>query len=111
MEINPSASNRFKKTDIVAVYTEVYEPLLTSANPPEIEAGYAILERSSGKIITKTGAVRLAEFIQKGSPMVPVGLKVDVKDLPPGNYRLVMMAVDGAGHHAKNRVADFDVID
>jgi hypothetical protein len=111
MEINPSASNRFKKTDIVAVYTEVYEPLLTSANPPEIEAGYAILERGSGKIITKTGAVRLAEFIQKGSPMVPVGLKVDVKDLPPGTYRLVMMAVDGAGHHAKNRVADFDVAD
>jgi hypothetical protein len=41
--------------------------------------------------------------------MVPVGLKVEVKDLPPGSYQLVMMAVDGAGHHAKNRVVDFDI--
>jgi len=111
MEINPSASNRFKKTDNVAAYTEVYEPLLTSANPPEVEGGYAILERATGKIVFKSGAVRLEEFIRKGSPMVPVGLKVDVKELPSGSYRLVMMAVDGAGHHAKNRVVDFDVTD
>jgi hypothetical protein len=111
MEINPSASNRFKKTDNMAVYTEVYEPLLTSANPPEVEGGYAILERASGKIVFRSGAVRLAEFIQKGSPMVPVGLKVDVKELPTGSYQLVMMAVDGVGHHAKNRVVDFDVTD
>ena len=109
MQINPSASNRFKKTDSVAAYTEVYEPLLTSTNPPEVQAGYAILERATGKVIFKTGAVRLEDFIQKGSPMVPVGLKVDLKGMAPGNYRLVMMAVDGAGHHAKNSVADFDV--
>jgi hypothetical protein len=109
MEISPSASNRFKKTDNVAAYTEVYEPLLTSANPPEVHGGYAILERATGKIVFKSGAVGLAEFIQKGSPMVPVGLKVEVKDLPPGSYQLVMMAVDGAGHHAKNRVVDFDI--
>jgi hypothetical protein len=109
MEISPSASNRFKKTDNVAAYTEVYEPLLTSANPPEVHGGYAILERATGKIVFKSGAVGLAEFIQKGSPMVPVGLKVEVKDLPQGSYQLVMMAVDGAGHHAKNRVVDFDI--
>jgi hypothetical protein len=109
MQINPSGSNRFKKTDNVALYTEVYEPLLTSANPPEVSAGYAILERASGKILVKTGAVKLDGYIQKGSPTVPVGLDVKVKDLAPGGYRLVMMATDGAGNHATNRVVDFDV--
>ncbi len=109
MEINPSASNRFKKTDNVALYTEVYEPLLTSANPPEVAAGYAVIDRSTGKVVLKTGAVRLDDYIQKGSPMVPVGLDIRVKDLPPGNYELVVMAIDGAGHHAKNRVADFEL--
>jgi hypothetical protein len=93
----------------VAVYTEVYEPLLTSANPPQVMAGYAIVERSSGKVIFKTGAVRLDDFIQKGSPMVPVGLNIKVSDMPPGGYQLVMMAADGAGNRAKNRAVDFDV--
>ncbi len=109
MQINPSPSNQFKKTDNVALYTEIYEPLLASANPPEVAAGYAILERATGKVLFKTGAVQLRDYVQKGSPMVPLGLDVKVKDLAPGNYSLVMMAIDGAGHHAKNRVVDFDI--
>jgi VWFA-related protein len=109
MQMNPSATNRFKKTDNVAVYTEVYEPLLTSLNPPQVAAGYTILDRASGNKVFTTGAVRLDDFIQKGSPMVPVGLTVKLKDMAPGGYRLVVMAVDGAGNHATNRVIDFDV--
>jgi hypothetical protein len=109
MQMNPSASNRFKKTDNVAVYTEVHEPLLTSTNPPQVMAGYAIVDRATRKPVFSTGAIPLDEFIQKGSPMVPVGLNIKVKDMAPGGYQLVMMAVDGAGHHAKNRTVDFDV--
>ena len=74
-------------------------------------SGYALVEKASGKVVFKTGAVRLDDFIQKGSPMVPVGLSVKVKDLPAGGYQLVMMAVDGAGNHAKNRTIDFDLTD
>ncbi len=109
MQMNPSATNRFKKSDNVALYTEVYEPLLTSEKPPEVMAGYAVVERTSGNVVFKTGAVRLEDFIQKGSPMVPVGMNIKVKELPPGGYRLVVMAVDGAGNHATNRTIDFDV--
>ncbi len=108
-QINPSASNRFKKTDAVALYTEVYEPLLASANPPQLAASYTIMERSSGTTIFTTGAAALGGFIQKGSPKVPVAMSVPVKDLAPGGYRLVMTAVDSAGHHAQNRVIDFDI--
>ena len=109
MEINPSATNKFKKTDNVAVYTEVYEPLLASANPPKVAAGYAVLDRATGKTIYSTGAISMDDFLQKGSPMIPVGMSVKLNDLAPGGYRLVMMAVDGAGHHAPNRMVDFDV--
>jgi VWFA-related protein len=108
-QINPSASNRFKKTDTVALYTEVYEPLLASLNPPQLAAGYTIIERSSGTTIFTTGAAALDGFIQKGSPKVPVAMSVKIKDLAPGGYRLVMMAVDGAGNHATNRVINFDI--
>jgi hypothetical protein len=68
-----------------------------------------VMERASGNVVFKTGAVRLDDFIQKGSPMVPVGMNIKVKELAPGGYRLVMMAVDGAGNHATNRTIDFDV--
>jgi hypothetical protein len=108
-QINPSASNRFKKTDTVALYTEVYEPLLASPNPPQLSAAYTIMERSSGTTIFTTGAAALDGLIQKGNPKVPVAMSVKIKDLAPGGYRLVMMAVDSAGHHAQNRVIDFDI--
>jgi VWFA-related protein len=109
MQFNPSASNRFKKTDSVALYTEIYEPLLTSANPPQVMAGYAIVEKGTGKVVFKSGAVRMDEFVQKGSPMVPVGMNLKLGEMAPGSYQLVMMGVDSVGNHAKNRTIDFDV--
>jgi hypothetical protein len=39
-----------------------------------------------------------------------VGLKVNVKDLTPGGYCLVLQAVDAAGNKAPNRIVDFDVM-
>jgi hypothetical protein len=57
-----------------------------------------------------TGVVTADAFIQKGNPVVPVGLKVNVKDLAPGAYSLVMQAVDAAGNRAPNRIVDFDVM-
>jgi hypothetical protein len=36
VQLAPSASNHFKKTDTAAIYAEVYEPLLKNPNPPEV---------------------------------------------------------------------------
>jgi len=109
-QIVPSGTNRFKRDDNVVVYSEIYEPLLTSENPPKIGLGYRILDRASKKEVMFTGVVAGDEFIKKGNPVVPVGLKVNVKDLNPGAYCLVMQAVDAAGNKAPNRVVDFDVM-
>ena len=110
-QVVPSATNRFKKSDNVIVYTEVYEPLLTSANPPKVGAGYHILERASNKEVFFSQAISLNDYILKGSPVIPVGLKVAVKDLPAGSYTLVFQAVDGAGNKAPNRMTYFDLTD
>jgi VWFA-related protein len=111
LQVVPSATNRFKKTDNVIMYTEVYEPLLTSDDPPKIAFAYHILERATNKDVMFTGAMPANDFIQKGSPVIPVGLKVNVKDLPTGSYKLMVQAVDSAKHNAPNRTVDFDVID
>src|SRR6202166_3580520 len=110
LQIMPSGTNRFKRDENVIVYSEIYEPLLTSDNPPKIGLGYRILDRASKKEVMFTGVVTADAFIQKGNPVVPVGLKVNVKDLAPGAYCLVLQAVDGAGNKAPNRVVDFDVM-
>ncbi|MDQ1408058.1 MAG: hypothetical protein QOG55_3687 [Acidobacteriaceae bacterium] len=110
LQIVPSGTNRFKRDENVVVYSEIYEPLLTSDNPPKIGLGYRILDRASKKEVMFTGVVTADAFIQKGNPVVPVGLKVNVKDLAPGAYSLVMQAVDAAGNRAPNRIVDFDVM-
>jgi hypothetical protein len=109
MQIIPSGTNRFKKNDNVVLYTEVYEPLLTSDKPPVIGIGYVIEDQSSGKKVTSTGTIRLDDFIQKGSPVIPVGLKVPLKDLPPGTYRLTAQAVDSEKNHTAARGILFEV--
>src|SRR6266478_4679208 len=110
-QIIPSGSNRFKHTDNVIVYTEIYEPLLTSANPPLVGMGYRIFERASNKQIFFTEVQRADDYIQKGNPVIPIGMKVAVNDLKPGSYRLMMQAVDSAKNHAPDRVVDFDITD
>jgi len=109
MQIVPSATNRFKHTDDVVVYSEVYEPLLTSDALPVVAVGYTVFERATNNKIFSTGAVRCDDFIQKGNPVIPVGLKVKVDDLKPGSYHLVMQAVDSAKNNAPNRTVDFDI--
>src|SRR5579864_2200996 len=109
MQIVPSASNRFKRTDNVILYTEIYEPLLTSATPPRVGFAYHIYDRASNKDMMFSGLAPADDFIHKGNPVIPAGLMVKVKDLAPGGYRLVVQAVDAAGNHAPDRTVDFDV--
>jgi VWFA-related protein len=111
LQVVPSATNRFKKTDNVIMHAEIYEPLLTSDDPPKIAFAYHIVDRATNKDVMFTGAMPANDFIQKGSPVIPVGLKVNVKDLPVGGYKLMVQAVDSAKHNAPNRTVDFDVID
>jgi hypothetical protein len=109
MQVNPSANNRFKRSDNVILYTEVYEPLLTSENPPKVGVGYHVFERATNKEVFFTGVVPLDDFIQKGNPVIPVGLMVKVKELPPGSYRLLMQGVDALRNQAPQRMINFDV--
>lgn len=108
MQITPAANYSFKQSDKVVIYSQVYEPLLKSDAPPRVVAGYSILD-ASNKQVFFSGPIPLEEYIQKGNAVVPFGLMVKVKDLPPGNYRLVLQAADGAHNQAPNREAQFSV--
>jgi len=108
MQITPAADYSFKKTDRVILYSQLYAPLLKTETPPHVAAGYSILD-ASNKQVFFSGGVPLEEFVQKGNAVVPFGLIVQVKDLAPGNYKLVLQAADAAKNQAPQRVAAFTI--
>ena len=108
MQITPAANYSFKQSDKVVIYSQVYEPLLKSDAPPRVVAGYSIMD-STDKQVFFSGPIAREEYIQKGNAVVPFGLIVQVKDLPPGNYRLILQAADGAHNQAPKRETLFSV--
>ena len=107
LQISPSASNHFKKTDTAAIYAEIYEPLLKNPNPPEVAYELIIVERKSGQ-----EKLHIGDRTPKGKagdPVIPLGLKLPVASLDPGSYRLNLRAVDSAGNSSKTRSTDFEV--
>jgi VWFA-related protein len=107
IELTPSGSNHFKKTDHVVLYAQVYDPRLADPNPPTIGCQYAVIDQKTGKQVMATGGVPLANFVQKGNPVIPLALKVPVDAFPPGEYRLEMVAGEAGGVMSKVRTVTF----
>jgi VWFA-related protein len=107
IEVTPSGSNHFKKTDHVVLYAQVYDPRLADPNPPTIGCQYAVIDQKTGKQVMATGGVPLANFVQKGNPVIPLALKVPVDTFPPGDYRLEMVAGEAGGVMSKVRTVTF----
>ena len=106
VQIVPSASNRFKKTDNAAVYAEIYAPLLAGPNPPQVGVELTVVDRKTGE---KKVDVASRAANQAGSSVAPIGLKLPVATLNPGSYRVELRAIDSVGNAAKPRTADFEV--
>jgi hypothetical protein len=107
VQLSPSASNHFKKTDTAAIYAEVYEPLLKGPNPPEVAYELIVVERKSGQ-----EKLHIGDRTPKGKagdPVIPVGIKLPVASLGPGSYSVKLRAVDSVNNSSKTRTADFEV--
>ena len=107
LQISPSASNHFKKTDMAAIYAEIYEPLLKNPKPPEVAYELIIVDRKSGQ-----QKLHIGDRTPKGNAgnqVIPLGLKLPVASLDPGSYRLDLRAVDSVGNSSKTRSTDFEV--
>jgi VWFA-related protein len=107
IEVTPSGSNHFKKTDHVVLYAQVYDPRLAEPNPPTVGCQYAVIDQKTGKQVMATGGIPVANFVQKGNPVIPLALKVPVDTFPPGEYRLEMVAGEVGGVMSKVRTVTF----
>jgi VWFA-related protein len=111
MQLVPYGSNHFKKGDLVAFYTELYEPLLVSGDPktpPVVAFELRVLDGKTGEQKEDTGLMRVGLPAQTGSPTVPLAAKVPTGSLTPGSYKVEIKAVDDAGKEFK-RTADIQI--
>ena len=106
VQVVPSASNRFKKSDNVGIYAELYAPLLTGPKPPLVGVELIVTDRKTGE---KKVDVAARPATQAGSAIVPMGIKVPVATLNPGSYRVELRAIDSVGNSVKPRTADFEL--
>ncbi|MGA3052821.1 MAG: VWA domain-containing protein [Candidatus Korobacteraceae bacterium] len=107
LQLVPSGSDQFKKSDRAGFYVEIYDSLLTSDKPPKVGIKLSVIDRKSGD--KKMESSIAAADAKPGNALVPVGLKLPVDTLPPGSYRLELKAMDSAGNISQPRSADFEV--
>ncbi len=110
-EVIPYGADKFSKTQGVFFYTEVYEPLMTNADPnnrPVIGMTIRVLDRKTREEKYSTGLMRLD---MKGVPeneKIPLAERVPLDQVGPGQYTIEIDARDSAGKTA-TRTADFDL--
>jgi len=109
MQIVPAGTYRFRKTDNAAIYAEVYEPLMASGSVPQVGWQLKVLDTKSGQAKFDSGLTTAESFMQKGNPVIPLGLKLPVNTLDPGSYRVELSAIDSAGNKCTPRSAEFEV--
>jgi VWFA-related protein len=107
VELTPSGSNHFKKTERVVLYAQIYDPHLVDANPPAVGCEYVVTDLKTGKKVLSTGGIPVANFEQKGNPVIPLALKVPIDTFAPGDYRLEMWAGEAGGAVSKIRSVTF----
>jgi len=91
------------------LYSELYEPGLKANPTMKVVSGYRVFDKATNKEIYFTGGIALDSFVEKGNPVVPFALKVETKDLAPGSYKLVLMAVDEKNNQAPARPVEFSI--
>ena len=107
MEVIPSGSNHFKKTDKVALYAQMYSPSISSANPPALRVAYQVVDEKTGKAVFATGTIDASTFVEKGNPMVPFALVIPMDSIAPGEYRIELQAGEAGGKSSPIRTIDF----
>jgi len=108
MQIVPSSDNHFAKSDEPVFYVELYDPIL-KREIPRMGVLFDIVNRKTNQQVYSSNTVPIDNYIQKGNPLVPLGLKLPISDLAPGDYRFEIRGRDSAGNASPVRSADFSV--
>jgi VWFA-related protein len=104
VQITPTGSNVFKKTQRGYIYAEVYEPAMAvpdvkDKDVPAVGIRMELLD-AKGAVKKDYGLTRLVVPPVTGNPTIPTGLVINAQDVEPGAYKLRVTAVDATGHES-----------
>jgi hypothetical protein len=105
----PAGDTRFRKGEPMFAYFEIYEPLLLEQPSSPVQVRLRIANAKTEEIKTDTGPRDVSSFVQPNTPTIRVSEKIAVDQLPPGSYRLDVLASDSAGRSTTWRTAMFKV--
>jgi VWFA-related protein len=101
VQVIPTGTNHFSKSDKGYIYAEIYEPALAlpdTKEPPALGVDLRLLDGKTGAVIKDFGLSRLNHNGQLGNPAVPIALVLNVKEMEVGSYQIAITAVDAANH-------------
>lgn len=109
LQILPSATNHFKKTDVGAAYIEVYDPAASREQPAQVGLEYRLVDAKTGAQKLDVGVTDTKKLMKPGNPMVPIGVKLPLDTLTPGTYRVDLRALDSVGNSTDFQSVEFNL--
>jgi hypothetical protein len=107
--ILPSSTNRFSKSERVALYAEVFEPAPIQNDAPRVGISYRIVDAKTNQAVYQSPTTLVTRFVRPGNPVIPVAVWLSTGNLSPGRYRLDVQAGDTNRNASPVRSAEFDL--
>jgi VWFA-related protein len=107
-QFTPTGLSRFKESDTVAMYFEIYDAAVTGEKPPDVAVQMRLLDAKSLAVLQDSGNVVINNYVRAGNPVVAAALRLPIAGFKPGPYRIELKALDATGSFAI-RTADFEV--
>ena len=110
VQITPTGSNRFKKSETGYLYAELYEPAMAlpdvkDKDIPAVGIHMELLDPKTSAVKKDYGLTRLQVPPVTGNPTIPMGLKLSAPDVDAGPYTLRITGVDATGKEYARTIA------
>jgi hypothetical protein len=109
LRILPSSTNRFSKSERIALYAEIFEPDPIQNDAPRVGIAYSIVDAKTNQAVYESPTTPVMRYVRPGNPVIPVGVWLSTENLSPGRYRLELQAGDTNRNLSPVRRAEFDL--
>jgi VWFA-related protein len=108
-QIFPSPTNRFSKSERIALYAEVFEPVPIQSDAPRVGMSYRIVDAKTNQTVYRAPTTLITRLVRPGNPVIPVAVWLATENLSPGRYRLEVQAGDTIRNVSPVRSVEFDL--
>jgi hypothetical protein len=108
-QFTPASQTRFKSSEHVMAYFEVYQPVSGEQPGTDVKAHVKIVDARTGEKRFEFYPVDAKSYERPGSRVLAFAGDLSIAQLPKGDYRVEVQASDTAEHSTALRSASFTV--